>query len=220
MLSNFRHSHIVSLLGYCEEEMILVYEYMPNGSLNNHLHKKRANQSKTSALTWVQRVNICIGVARSLDYLHTGTGVQSRVIHRDVKSSNVLQDNKAAKILDFGLSRTSSAYQLGTTNVFTDQIKGTFGYMDAEYFSTRRVTRKSDVYAFGVILLEELCGRHALDFTLDEQQHILALWAKQCIKEGKDRPTMTKVLARIEFVLAWTLQSVQSSSNQSTMEDP
>ncbi|KAL8257876.1 hypothetical protein R6Q59_029917 [Mikania micrantha] len=72
-----------------------------------------------------------------------------------------------------------------TTNVYTDQIKGTFGYMDAEYFSTRRLTRKSDVYAYGVVLLEVLCGRPALDFTLDEQQHSLAGWARQCIKEGK-----------------------------------
>ncbi|KAK1416510.1 hypothetical protein QVD17_32301 [Tagetes erecta] len=136
-----------------------------------------------------------------------------------------------------------------TTNiVYTDQIKGTFGYMDAEYFSTRILTRKSDVYAFGVVLLEVLCGRPALDFTLDEQQHSLAAWAKQCIKEGKtdqiidpslrgqvesnclkefgriayecvlssskDRPTMTKVLARLEFVLSWTLQSMQRATNQ------
>nr|XP_043614184.1 receptor like protein kinase S.2-like isoform X2 [Erigeron canadensis] len=250
MLSKFRHSHIVSLLGYCEEEMILVYEYIPNGSLEDHLHKRRGNRSNASALTWVERLNICIGAARGLDYLHTGTGVQSRVIHRDVKSSNILLDeNLSAKISDFGLSRIGPAYQLGsTTNVYTDQIKGTFGYMDAEYFSTRRLTRKSDVYAFGVVLLEVLCGRPALDFTLDEQQHSLAGWAKNCIKAGKidqiiepslrtqvegnclkefgqiayeciitsskDRPTMTMVLARLEFVLAWTLQSVQSASNQ------
>ncbi|KAJ0545808.1 putative transferase, protein kinase RLK-Pelle-DLSV family [Helianthus annuus] len=119
--------------------------------------------------------------------------------------------------------------------------------MDAEYFSTRRLTRKSDVYAFGVVLLEVLCGRPALDFTLDEQQHSLSVWARQCIQEGKidqiidpsvrgeaesnclkefgqiayecilnsskDRPTMTKVLARLEFVLSWTSQSVQSATN-------
>ncbi|KAM0042473.1 putative protein kinase RLK-Pelle-RLCK-VIIa-2 family [Helianthus debilis subsp. tardiflorus] len=252
MLSKFRHSHIVSLLGYCEKEMIIVYEYMPNGSLEDHLHKKRAYGSNSSPLTWIQRLNICIGAARGLDYLHTGTGVQHRVIHRDVKSSNVLLDNNlTAKISDFGLSRTGPAYQPGsssTTNVYTDQIKGTFGYMDAEYFSTRRLTRKSDVYAFGVVLLEVLCGRPALDFTLDEQQHSLSVWARQCIKEGKidqiidpslrgeaesnclkefgqiayecilnsskDRPTMTKVLARLEFVLSWTLQSVQSATNR------
>ncbi|KAK1416507.1 hypothetical protein QVD17_32298 [Tagetes erecta] len=186
MLSKFRHSHIVSLLGYCEKEMILIYEYMSNGSLEDHLHKKRANGSNSSALTWVQKLNICIGAARGLDYLHTGTGVQCRVIHRDVKSSNILLDeNWAGKIADFGLSRNTPAPQSGsTTNVYTRQIISTFGYMDAEYFSTHRLTRKSDVYAFGVVLLEVLCGRPALDFTLDEQQHSLAGWAKYCIKRG------------------------------------
>ncbi|GJW41156.1 receptor like protein kinase S.2-like protein, partial [Tanacetum coccineum] len=194
---------------YCEEssnqEMILVYEYMSNGSLYDHLHKKRANGSNSSPLTWLQMLNICVGAARGLDYLHTGTSVQFRVI-------------------------------------------GTFGYLDAEYFSTHRLTRKSDVYAFGVVLLEVLCGRPALDFTLDEQQHSLAIWAKHCIREGnigriidsdlrgqvsvnclkefgqiaheclrtcsKDRPTMTKVLARLEFVLAWTLRSRQSAGDR------
>ncbi|GKD29385.1 receptor like protein kinase S.2-like protein [Tanacetum coccineum] len=254
LLSKFRHSHIVSLLGYCVEsgtrELILVYEYMPNGSLDDHLHKKRANGSTYSGLTWVQRLNICIGAARGLDYLHTGTGVENRVIHRDVKSSNILLDEKlAAKISDFGISRIGPAYQSGsTTNVYTRQIIGTFGYMDAEYFSTHRLTRKSDVYAFGVVLLEVLCGRTALDFTLEERQHSLAGWAKDCIKEGnlnqiidpclrgqvegkclkefgqisyeclltcsKDRPTMTKVLSRLEFVLSWTLRSQQSDGDQ------
>ncbi|KAL8257877.1 hypothetical protein R6Q59_029918 [Mikania micrantha] len=186
MLSKVRHSHIVSLLGYCEQEMILVYEYMPNGSLQDHLHKKRANTSNSSPLTWIQRLNICIGAARGLDYLHTGTGVQYRAIHRDVKSSNILLDeNWAGKIADFGLSRITPASQSGsTTNVYTGQIISTFGYMDAEYFTTHRLTRKSDVYAFGVVLLEVLCGRAALDFTLDEQQHSLAGWAKHCIKGG------------------------------------
>ncbi|KAF5777734.1 putative protein kinase RLK-Pelle-RLCK-VIIa-2 family [Helianthus annuus] len=247
MLSKFRHSHIVSLLGYCEKEMILVYEYMPNGSLDDRLHKRRSNYSP---LTWVQRLNICTGAARGLDYLHTGTGVHRRVVHRDVKSSNILLDEKlVAKISDFGVSRIGQTYQSGSTaDVYTNQIRGTFGYMDAEYFSTHRLTRKSDVYAFGVVLLEVLSGRPALDFTLDEQQHSLAGWAKQCIKEGrmgqifdpclkgqapfsclkefgqlayeciltrsKDRPTMTKVLARLEFVLTWTLQSAQIASDR------
>ncbi|KAJ0900703.1 putative protein kinase RLK-Pelle-RLCK-VIIa-2 family [Helianthus annuus] len=186
MLSKIRHSHIVSLLGYCETDMILIYEYMPNGSLEDHLHKKRANTSSYSPLTWIQRLNICIDAARGLDYLHTGTGVQHRVIHRDVKSSNILLDeNLASKIADFGLSRITPASQSGaTTNVYTGQIVCTFGYLDAEYFSTHRLTRKSDVYAFGVVLLEVLCGRPALDFSLDEEQHSLAGWAKHCIKRG------------------------------------
>ncbi|CAI9296321.1 unnamed protein product [Lactuca saligna] len=246
MLSKFRHSHIVSLLGYHEgsdkREMILVYEYMPNGSLDHHLHKIRANGSNSSLLTWIERLNICIGAARGLDYLHTGTSVQSRVIHRDIKSSNILLDeNLSAKISDFGLSTIGPANLVGTTNVYTNQIRGTFGYMDAEYFVTHRLTRKSDVYAFGVVLLEVLCGRPALDFTLDEQQHSLSVWARQSIRDGnidriidpclreqtrtkflkefgriayecvltrsKDRPTMTKVVARLELVLAWTLQN-------------
>ncbi|KAL7587590.1 hypothetical protein Lser_V15G36638 [Lactuca serriola] len=245
MLSKFRHGHIVSLLGYHEgsdkREMILVYEYMPNGSLEDHLHKRRANGSKCSLLTWVQRLNICIGAARGLDYLHSGTSLQSTVIHRDIKSSNILLDEKlAAKISDFGLSTIGPANQVGTTNVYTNQIRGTFGYIDSEYYTTRRLTRKSDVYAFGVVLLEVLCGRPALDFTLGEEQHSLAVWAKDCIKEGKidriidpclrgkitanclkefgriaseciltrskDRPTMTKVVARLEFVLALASQ--------------
>ncbi|KAI3730272.1 hypothetical protein L1987_61441 [Smallanthus sonchifolius] len=152
------------------------------------------------------------------------------------------------KIADFGLSRTTPASQSGsTTNVYTGQIISTFGYMDAEYFSTHRLTRKSDVYAFGVVLFEVLCGRPALDFTLDEEQHSLAGWAKHCIKRGnirrivdpclrgqvsakclkkfgqisyeclrtssKDRPTMTMVLATLEVVLKWTMQSVQRASN-------
>nr|GEZ94467.1 serine/threonine/dual specificity protein kinase, catalytic domain-containing protein [Tanacetum cinerariifolium] len=93
--------------GYCEDsstrEMILVYEYMPNESFHHHSHKRKANGRNSSPLTWVQRPNICIGLDRSLDYLYTGTGVESTVTHHDVKSSNVLLDEKlAAKILDLG----------------------------------------------------------------------------------------------------------------------
>lgn len=89
MLSNFRHSHLVSLIGYCNEnhEMILVYEYMPHGTLSDHLYKNNRNGPVASQpLSWEQRLKICIGAARGLDYLHTGTGLQHRVIHRDVKS--------------------------------------------------------------------------------------------------------------------------------------
>nr|GFC54403.1 serine/threonine/dual specificity protein kinase, catalytic domain-containing protein [Tanacetum cinerariifolium] len=151
MLSKFRHRHIVSLLGYCEDsstrEMILVYEYMPNESFHHHSYKRKANGRNSSPLTWVQRPNICIGLDRALDYLYTGIGVESTLTHHDVKSSNVLLDEKlAAKILDLGL------------------------------------TRKSDVYAFDVVLLETLGGRLALNFTLDEKQHSLAGWAKHYIK--------------------------------------
>ncbi|KAK2975033.1 hypothetical protein RJ640_017261, partial [Escallonia rubra] len=183
MLSKFRHSHLVSLIGYCDNvhEMILVYEYILLGSLADHLHKR--DRSNKSPLSWVQRLKICIGAARGLDYLHTGTGFLHRVIHRDVKSSNILLgENWAAKIADFGMSRLGPANQ-SCSHVSTD-VKGTFGYMDPEYYLTRRLTRKSDVYAFGVVLFEVLCGRPAVDMTLDEEQWGLAVWAKYCIKEG------------------------------------
>ncbi|KAM7485619.1 hypothetical protein LguiA_001628 [Lonicera macranthoides] len=192
MLSNFRHSHLVSLIGYCDHynEMILVYDYMVRGTLADHLYKINKNNSdynnigNSLPLSWVQRLNICIGAARGLDYLHTGTAILQRIIHRDVKSSNILLDeNWAAKISDFGLSRIGPADQ-EVTQVSTMHIKGTPGYVDPNYFLTRKITRKSDVYAFGVVLLEVLCERRALDRSLDEDQWSLAGWGQQCIKEG------------------------------------
>ncbi|XP_076950474.1 L-type lectin-domain containing receptor kinase IX.2-like [Bidens hawaiensis] len=177
LLSRLRHCNLVSLVGYCNKgkEMALVYEYMPNGTLYDHLHKKG------TVLTWSQWLKICIGAARGLDYLHTGTGTQQGVIHRDVKSSNILLDqNYAAKIADFGLAIIGPTNQ--TRTYVSTVVKGTFGYMDPNYFYTGRLTRKSDVFAFGVVLLEVLSGRRALDESLEEG---LAIWAQDLIKKGK-----------------------------------
>ncbi|GMP33186.1 hypothetical protein CsSME_00006618 [Camellia sinensis var. sinensis] len=184
MLSKLRHIHLVALIGYCKDsqEMILVYEYMAHGTLADHLYKNTREGHSICCLNWEQRLNVCIDAARGLDYLHRGT--QPGVIHRDVKTTNILLNEYwVAKISDFGLSKIDTTSQ-SHTHVSTD-VKGTFGYLDPEYFSSHRLTWKTDVYAFGVVLLEALCGRKAVDAELeDEQQHSLALWAKHCIKEG------------------------------------
>ncbi|KAL3624076.1 hypothetical protein CASFOL_032892 [Castilleja foliolosa] len=232
-LSELRHVNLVSLIGYCNEhrEMILVYDYMAGGTLSDHLYKlSRASISSTS-LTWKQRLNICIGAARGLDYLHTGHGV----IHRDVKTSNILLDeNFIAKVSDFGLAKHEDRTKSLQTHIST-RVKGTKGYLDPHYLHTRKLTRKTDTYAFGVVLFEILCGRPAVDLSVAEDEHILMIWARDKINEGeinqivasslreemspaslktfvgiaerclrddpKNRPTMSQVVQQLEIAL-------------------
>jgi len=177
---SFSHMNLVSLLGYCQEgnELILVYEYMVEGPLSDHLYKK-----KKQPLSWIKRIKICIGAARGLHYLHTST--RYPVIHRDVKSANILLDqNWVAKIADFGLCRTVPS--LYHSHVSTE-VKGTLGYLDPEYYKRRKLTQKSDVYSFGVVLFEVLCGRAAVNPVAVEEESEkvgLATWAMHCYKSG------------------------------------
>ncbi|XP_047162124.1 receptor-like kinase TMK4 [Vigna umbellata] len=172
VLSKVRHRHLVALLGYCinGNERLLVYEYMPQGTLTQHLFDWRENGC--APLTWKQRVTIALDVARGVEYLHRLA--QQSFIHRDLKPSNILLgDDMRAKVADFGLVKIITPE--GNDSVWT-RVAGTFGYLEPEYAATGRVTRKVDVYAFGVVLMELISGRKALDSSLPEEMPHLVSW--------------------------------------------
>ncbi|GMP27535.1 hypothetical protein CsSME_00003481 [Camellia sinensis var. sinensis] len=180
LLSAIRHENLVQLLGCCceNDQQILVYPFMSNGSLQDRLYGEAA---KRKTLDWPTRLSISLGAARGLLYLHTYAG--RCVIHRDVKSSNILLDHSmCAKVADFGFSKY--APQEGDSGASLE-VRGTAGYLDPEYYSTQHLSAKSDVFSFGVVLLEIISGREPLNIHRPRNEWSLVEWAKPYIRNSR-----------------------------------
>ncbi|KAK1423177.1 hypothetical protein QVD17_18472 [Tagetes erecta] len=175
IISRIHHRHLVSLVGYCisENKRLLVYEYVPNNTLYYHLHVSE------QVLDWPTRVRVASGAARGIAYLHEDC--HPRIIHRDIKSSNILLDIKfEARVSDFGLAKLAADMY---THV-TTRVMGTFGYMAPEYASSGKLTDKSDVFSFGVVLLELITGRKPVDASQPLGDESLVEWARPLLSDA------------------------------------
>ncbi|KAH7296452.1 hypothetical protein KP509_26G023400 [Ceratopteris richardii] len=169
-LGRLQHKNLVKLIGYCAEDhhRMLVYEFMARGSLENHLFRHHQSQP----LSWAIRMKICVGVARALAFLHEA---EPPVIYRDLKASNILLDNDYnAKLSDLGLAKDGPT---GDQTHVSTRVMGTYGYAAPEYMTTGHLTTKNDVYAFGILLLEILTGRRAIDYSQPSAEQNLLEWA-------------------------------------------
>jgi serine/threonine protein kinase len=228
ILSQINHRNVVKLLGCCLETEVplLVYEFIPNGTLSQLLH----SPSDELPFTWEMRLRIATEVAGALSYLHSAASIP--IYHRDVKSTNILLDDKyRAKVADFGTSKSVTIDQTHVTTL----VQGTFGYLDPEYFQSSQFTDKSDVYSFGVVLVELLTGQKAVSFCRSEDEArslvtyflmsiednrlsgildpqvkvqgrkedimMVAVLAKSCLSmKGKERPAMKEVTMVLEGI--------------------
>ena len=178
LLSQINHRNIVKLLGCCLETEVplLVYEFVPKGTLLNYIH----HEGNKSTKRWETYLRIAAEIADALSYLHSATSTP--IVHRDVKSSNILlDDNFIAKVSDFGISRLVPRHQKELATV----VQGTLGYLDPEYLQTNRLTEKSDVYSFGVVLVELLTGEDVLSFDRLEEETSLPMYFLSSLKEGR-----------------------------------
>ncbi|XP_010059915.2 probable serine/threonine-protein kinase At1g01540 [Eucalyptus grandis] len=174
-IGRVRHKNLVRLLGYCVEgaHRMLVYEYVDNGNLEQWLH---GDVGPCSPLTWEIRMNIIIGTAKGLTYLHEG--LEPKVVHRDIKSSNILIDKQwNPKVSDFGLAKL-----LGSERSYvTTRVMGTFGYVAPEYASTGMLNERSDVYSFGILIMEIISGRNPVDYSRPSGEVNLVEWLKTMV---------------------------------------
>ncbi|XP_022866723.1 G-type lectin S-receptor-like serine/threonine-protein kinase LECRK2 [Olea europaea var. sylvestris] len=201
------HRNLVRLLGYCLEgsKWILVYEYMKNGTLADILFNPE------NRLYWEERIRIALDIARGILYLHEEC--ETQIIHCDIKPQNILMDeHRCAKISDFGLAKLLKKDQ---TNTYT-QIRGTRGYVAPEWHKKLPVTVKADVYSFGIVLLEIICGRKSVDWSLPEDEAILDEWVYKCLQEGetsklvRDEDVDKRKFERMIKIGIWCIQDEPS----------
>ncbi|XP_020591784.1 probable receptor-like protein kinase At1g11050 [Phalaenopsis equestris] len=189
IISNLRHRNLVPLRGCCitdaeteqGRQRFLVYDFMPNGSLDEYIFRDlRGGVGKRPPLTWPQRKNIILDVAKALAYLHYG--IKPAIFHRDIKATNILLDDEMrARVSDFGLARQSREGQ----SHLTTRVAGTHGYLSPEYALYGQLTEKSDVYSFGMVVLEIMSGRRALDMASPSGIVLITDWAWKLVKDGR-----------------------------------
>ncbi|KAL2547160.1 putative LRR receptor-like serine/threonine-protein kinase [Forsythia ovata] len=219
LLSRIHHRNLVPLIGYCEEEhqRMLVYEYMHHGTLRDHI----LDTGNQKHLDWLARLRIATDAAKGLEYLHTGCNPS--IIHRDVKTSNILLDiNMRAKVSDFGLSRQAEEDLTHISSV----ARGTVGYLDPEYYANQQLTEKSDVYSFGVVLLELISGRKPVSTEEYGADWSIVHWARSLIRKGDVISIIDPRLAgRVKVESIWRIAEVaiqcveQHSSSRPRMQE-
>ncbi|XP_060214107.1 probable LRR receptor-like serine/threonine-protein kinase At1g67720 isoform X2 [Lycium barbarum] len=202
LLSRIHHRNLVPLIGYYEDDhqRMLVYEYMHNGTLRDHI----SESADKKHLDWLARLKIAEDAAKGLEYLHTGCNPS--IIHRDVKTSNILLDiNMRAKVSDFGLSRQAEEDLTHVSSV----ARGTVGYLDPEYYANQQLTEKSDVYSFGVVLLELISGRKPFSTEEYGAEWSIVHWARSLIRKGDVISIMDPALiGHVKVESVWRIAEV------------
>ncbi|PIA28503.1 hypothetical protein AQUCO_06900046v1 [Aquilegia coerulea] len=180
IITTLNHNNIISLIGFCfdDNKLLLVYDFLSRGSLEENLH---GNKSQKISFGWGERYKVALGVAEALHYLHSDSA--QPVIHRDVKSANILlSEDFEPQLSDFGLAKWASTF---SSHITCTDVAGTFGYMAPEYFMYGKVNEKIDVYSYGVVLLEILSGRKPISNEYPKGQESLVMWAKPILNDGK-----------------------------------